>query len=98
MLKTETEEDIDVKKPEVLQVNHTAEQYLYDEATPYRYASVEVLHLAQAFWIGPNNYTPESDAVVKAKSEWVQVHGEPLNLQEPNVLKQQHAKLVIWSM
>ena len=31
--------------------------------------------------------TPESDAVAKAKTEWVQVHGAPLNISETDGLK-----------
>ena len=44
----------------------------------------------KAFWIGSHNCqvnTPETDAVVKAKSEWVQVIGEPLKLKETDGLK-----------
>ena len=51
---------------------------------------MDVLNCAQAFWIGPLNYqinTPESDAVAKAKSEWVQVHGQPFKLKETDGFK-----------
>ena len=31
--------------------------------------------------------TPETDAVVKAKTEWIQVHSSPLNKKEMDFLK-----------
>ena len=85
-----TEEEMEFEVNEVMQVDHLAAQVLYDPATRYRCASKEVLDRAKAFWIGSHNCqvnTPETDAVVKAKSEWVQVLGEPLNLKETDGLK-----------
>ena len=63
---------------------------MYDPATPFKCPTEEVLHRAEAFWIGPHNSqvnTLESDAVAKAKTEWVQVRGAPLNISETDGLK-----------
>ena len=74
---------MDFEGPAVKTGDHVAEVHLYDPATPFKCPSEEVLCRAEAFWIGPHNSqvnTPESDAVAKAKTEWVQVHGAPLNI------------------
>ena len=75
-----TEEEMDWDKQQVLHNDYEAEQYLYDADTTYRCASLQKLDSARAFWLGLHNCqvnTPESDAVAKAKTEWIQVDGAP---------------------
>ena len=59
-----TEEEMEPEGHKVYQVDHTADQHLYDPSTPYKCPTEEVLHRAEAFWTGPHNSqvnTLESD-------------------------------------
>ena len=48
------EDELEFEGHEVVQVDRIAAQDLYDPATPYRCASMEVLDRAKAFWTAPS--------------------------------------------
>ena len=77
-------------KEQALVDENEAVQNMYDPDTPCRCPSLESLEKACTFWIGPHNCqvkTQETDAVAKAKTEWMQLHSSPLNPKDTDVFE-----------